>query len=434
MGGGLTMALTRRRLIQAAGGAAAAHVLLPAVGRVGEAFGATRAHPAAAKRNRIVVIHLNGGNDGLNTVIPTGGRAYDVYRKVRPSLAYRPSQTLRLDRAGDRDHHLGLNPKLRTLHKLYRQGRVAIVQGVDYPQHSYSHFTSSDVWHSGEPGRAADSGWLGRHLDRAGIREGELRGVGIGSELPLLLRGRRRSGVEIQSIAATRFSDGREDVADARHDALALFDHHPGTEPLRHLYGRGARQAVDLVDALAKVPPATTTGTAIGDCLLTGRSLLGLDLGVECVYASVGGYDTHVDQRAYHEQLMTDLDTGIEAFFLGTAKGKSLGIGALRPSLASRTILLVFSEFGRRIGENGTGGGAGTDHGAATPVLMVGPASAIHGGVHREHPSLGTTKAPADNLAMTTDLRRVYQSVLTHWLHDPDPLYARYHPLPGLFR
>jgi uncharacterized protein (DUF1501 family) len=428
------MALTRRRLIQAAGGAAAAHALLPAVARVGDAFGKTSAHPGAAARNRLVVIHLNGGNDGLNTVVPTAGRAYDVYKKVRPALAYQPKQTLPLDLAADRAHHLGLNPKLKALHRLYRDGRVAVVQGVDYPDHSYSHFTSGDIWHSGEPGRAPDSGWLGRHLDRAGVRDGELRGVGIGSELPLMLRGSRLGGVPITSIAAMRFGDGAGAVVDARHDALALFGHHAAAEPLRRVAGIGARQAVDLVDVLAKVPPAKTTGSWFADAMLTGRTLLGLDLGVECLVLTPGGYDTHTDQRAGHERLLTDLDGALEAFFLGTVNGVKTGAGPMPAALAARTAVLVVSEFGRRIGENGVGAGAGTDHGAAGPVLLVGPKGRIGGGLHGEHPSLGTTKLPADNLAMTVDLRRVYQSVLEQWLHDPDPLYARYQRLPGLFR
>jgi uncharacterized protein (DUF1501 family) len=423
------MPISRRRLIQAAGGAAAAHVVVPAMARVGEAFGATGPDPASARRNRLVVIHLYGGNDGLNTVIPTSGRNYDVYRKVRPAVSYTPSQTLPIDQ------HLGLNPKLKTVHSLYQQGRVAVVQGVDYPDHSYSHFTSGDIWHSGEPDRAPASGWLGRHLDRVGVHEGELRGVGVGYELPLMLRGTERSGIEIASIAATRFADGKGAVADARHDALALFDHHATNEPLRRFAGHGGRQAVDLVDALAKVPAAKTTGDPLGDAMLTTRSLLGLNLGVECVFLGVGGFDTHTGQRAQHEQRLGVVDKAIEAFFLGTYGGKSLGVGALSPTLAARTIVLVMSEFGRRVGENGTGAGAGTDHGAAAPVLMLGPRNgALVAGVHGDHPSLGTTAAPADNLVMTTDVRRLYQSVLTSWLHDPDPLYERTPTLPGLFR
>lgn len=426
------MAITRRRLLASAGGAAAAHVLLPAVGRVGDAFGAAPA-PSTRTRNRLVVIHLAGGNDGLNTVIPTGGRAYDVYRKVRPSLGYRPSDTLPLDLPSDRAHRLGLNRRLASLHRLYRQGRVAIVQGVDYPDHSYSHFTSSDIWHSGEPERAGGSGWLGRHLDRSGAGEGELRGVGIGEVLPLMLRGRRESGLHIASIAATRFADGGGAVADARHDALALFEHHTQAEPVRRVAGHGARQAVDLVDSLARVKQAKSTGSSFGDSMLTARTLLSLDLGVECVVLRLGGFDNHTGQRAFHEQQLTKLDGALEAFFFGTWQGRSLGVGALPGSLAARTTVLVVSEFGRRIGETGGGANAGTDHGAAAPVFVVGPKGRVNGGLHREHPSLGTTTVPADNLLMTTDMRSVYRGVLDQWLRDPDPLYDRITPL-RLFR
>lgn len=421
------MTLTRRQLVAGAAGGAAAHALLPAVARVGDAFGKAPAHPAAAKRNRLVVIHLVGGNDGLNTVIPTSGSAYDVYRKVRPSLAYQPAQTLPIN------SRQGFNRKLKTLHRLYRANRVAVVQGVDYPDHSYSHFTSSDIWHSGEPGQAGGSGWLGRHLDRVKVREGELRAVGIGYELPLILRGERRSGVTIESITATRFGDGMVGIADARHDALALFAHHDKYEPLRRHVGQGAKQAVDLVDVLSRAPYVPSTKSLLGDAMLMARTMLGLDLGTECVFIGIGGYDTHTSQRAPHERLLGELDVALEAFFYGTARGQSLGIGSLPEQLATRTTVLVMSEFGRRIGENGAGAGAGTDHGAAAPVFLIGPRGRIRQGLHGEHPPLGTTKAPQDNLRMTVDVRQVYQTILDDWLNDPDPLYRKVRQI-SLFR
>jgi uncharacterized protein (DUF1501 family) len=433
------MALTRRQLIQAAGGVAAAHTLLPAVGRVGDAFGAARPHPSSRKRNRLVVVFLAGGNDGLNTIVPRGGRDYDVYRKVRPNLSIPWTHTRKLYVENDEDHQLGLNPLLRTMYKLYLQRRMAIVQGVDYPGHSYSHFAAIDNWHSGTPGRGRYTGWLGRHLDRVGVREGELRAVGIGSELPLLLRGERRSGLQVRSLAATRFSDGTGAVADARHDALAMFENHSIGQPLRRSYGKGGRQATDLVDVLGRVPAAKPTGIRLADDMLTARSLLKLDLGVECVYMAAGAYDTHIAQEADHNNRMRELDAALEAFFFGTVRGQSTGAGPLPSSLAERTVVMVVSEFGRRIGENGTGSKAGTDHGAAGPVLLFGPPgrganrTRLVPGIHGEHPPMGTTRAPADNLRMTTDMRRVFQAVLEDWLHDPDPLYRKLGPLRGLF-
>ncbi len=429
------MPLTRRQLIASAGGAAAAHTLLPAVARVGDAFGAAQVSPKARRRNRVIVLHLGGGNDGLNTLVPRNGRNGDVYRKVRPTLAIPWSQTYRLDRFGDAEHGLGFNPLLRTVNRLYRSGRLAVVQGVDYPGHSFSHFAAIDNWHSGTPDRGRHTGWLGRHLDRVGVREGELRAVGIGSDLPLLLRGERRSGSQITSIAATRFADGNGAVADARHDALAMFASHATNEPVRRHVGRGARMGADLVDVMRRVPAADPTGVELADKMLTARSLLKMDLGVECVYLSSGAYDTHTEQKAGHANRLKELDAGLEAFFYGTVRGKQTGVGPLPAWLEERTILVVVSEFGRRIGENGSGALAGTDHGAAGPVMIFGPPrGGLVPGLHGDHPPMGTTRAPADNLRMTMDMRRVFQSVLTEWLHDPDPLYRPYRPIPGLFR
>ena len=438
------MTVTRRQLLVAAGGAAAAHVTFPAIIRAGAAFGAAGVDPATAKRNRVVVIFLMGGNDGLNMVAPTGDVSrqprYSVYRKVRPALAYSPKELLHLDRPGDKDEKLGLNPTLKAVHRLYRDGRAAVVQGVDYPNHNYSHFESADIWHSGEPGEMPDSGWLGRHLDRAGIGDGELRGLGIGHQLPLMLRGRMETGVAMTGIGATRFSDGFAAGPAARHASLRKFGRYPGSQPLRRDVGDVAEQTVDMVENMRRAKVGKTTNNGLANKLLTVRALLEQNLGVECVYVQHDGYDTHFGQQAEHERLLTSLDRAVEAFFFGTMGGAKLGMGPLPAHLASRTLVMVVSEFGRRIGENGGANDAGTDHGAAAPVLMLGPngrgatGKRMVPGIHGDHPPMGSTAAPADNLRMTTDLRRVYQSVLTDWLEDPDPTYKKQQPLGGLFR
>ncbi|MCA1824584.1 MAG: DUF1501 domain-containing protein [Mycobacteriales bacterium] len=427
------MAITRRQLLAGVGGAAGAHVLAPTIVGRGMAFGATSADPSTSRRNRVLVVFQQGGNDGLNTVIPTGdvrgAPRYSVYRKVRPSIGYAPGATLPLNRGADVDHKMGLNAQLKTVHKLYGQGRVAIVQGVDYPKHNYSHFESTDIWESGEPGQAPDSGWLGRHLDRAGIGDGELRGLGIGYQLPLILTGKEQRGVEIASIAATHFADGTGATADPRHAAFAGFGNYPGSEPLRAFAGKQARATVELVDYLRKVPVPKAQNSQLLNDVLAARTLLEQDIGVECAFVVQSGYDTHTGERQQHETLLTELDQAIEALYYGTANGASLGVGAMKPQVASRLVVMTISEFGRRIGENGSGAGAGTDHGAAAPVFLIGPTGAgstgrrLVAGLHGDHSKMGTTALPADNLAMTTDLRGVYQAVLQNWLRDPDPLY-----------
>ncbi|MGH2691853.1 MAG: DUF1501 domain-containing protein [Actinomycetota bacterium] len=449
------MALTRREFIGRMAVLAGSQVFLPPiVFRAGKAFGQVEPDPASADRNRLVVIFQQGGNDGLNTVIPrgdiSGAARFSVYKKVRPDLHYEPGQTLALDRAGDADQLLGLNPSLTGLHNLYQQGRVAVVQGVDYPNHNYSHFESTDIWHSGQPEQNPDSGWIGRHLDRAGVDVGELRGLGIGNELPLMLRGEISEGTEVASVNQMKFLDGSAAAGNARHSAFARYGDHPLEEPLRNFAGFQARQTVELVDRISSLGAPPRTSNQLANSLLTARILMQENLGVECVFVwhsftqNVGGYDTHSAQKPAHEALLRDFDQAIEAFLFGTMGGQPVaGInGALPEALAARTLILSVSEFGRRIGENSTGGGAGTDHGAAAPVFLVGPSpdapvpngTRLTAGLHSDHPDVGSVALPADNLNMTTDLRRLYQSALHHWLGNPDPDWdTTYPPLANLF-
>ena len=449
------MPLTRREFIGRMAVLAGSQVLPPIVFRAGEAFGQTEPDPDSAKRNRLVVIFQQGGNDGLNMVMPrgdiSGAPRFSVYKKVRPALHYEPEQGLALDRPGDADEMLAINPGLTKVHELYRQGRVAVVQGVDYPNHSYSHFESTDIWHSGLPDVTPESGWIGRHLDRAGVPLGELRGLGIGTQLPLMLRGEEREGVEVSSVNQMRFLDGVGAVGSARHSAFSRFGDHPIAEPLRRFAGEQARTTVELVDRLQAIGQPPTTPNYLANALLTARILMQENLGVECVFVwhsggqGVGGYDTHSSQKATHERLMSDFDEAIEAFLFGTMAGVPVaGVnGALPDPIANRTLIMSVSEFGRRIGENGSGTNAGTDHGAAAPVFMVGPPADLEEppagvrltpGLHGDHPDMGSVALPKANLFMTTDLRRLYQSSLEWWLGNPDPGYeTKYQPLANLF-
>ena len=433
------MAVTRRRFLEGAGAVAGAGVLSPLFGTM--AWGDV--DPQAATRRRLVVIDLAGGNDGLNTVVPRTGPNRAVYEQVRPTIKLAWESLLPLDRGGPDDGSLGLHPSLTTLHQLYRQDRVAIVQGVDYPNHSYSHFVSDDIWQGGNPLNIADAGWLGRHLDRTGVAVGELRGIGIGGQLAHALRGRNHSGAQVNSLAETHFGDGQTAVANARHLVYGRFDRHTGAEPARQHYGQMCTGTVELDAATLGLTAATPGG--LSNLLLTARTLLTADLGVEVVFVTTGGYDTHANQVVAQASLLTALDDAFEAFFLGTRDGVPITVGGtagngvpepvgtppvpgtpigpLPAAIAERTVVMTFSEFGRRIGENASG----TDHGAAAPMFLIGPSQPAAGsgvptlvpGLHGDHPDMGTTALPADNLALTTDLRGVYQAVLTRWIDDP---------------
>ena len=424
---------TRRTVLKGAGAAAGAYALSPWLPR---AFG--EAGPQAASRRRLVVIDLGGGNDGLNTVAPISGARRSVYEQVRPSIALPSASLLPLDRGGPDDGTSGLHPSLKTLHSLYRDDRLAIVQGVDYPNHNYSHFTSNDIWQAGTPDNLGNGGWIGRHLDRVGVPLEEIRAVGIGTVLPQALRGRTFTGVQVNTLAKTHFSDTIIPGAGRRHEVYGRFGLESATDPNRHAYGQMCAATVRL-DADTQGLTAAQPG-GLADALLTARTLLCANLGVEVVFVETRGYDTHAGQLPLHESLLADLDQALEAFWFGTKNGVPVTvggtpgdaitppsggtpIGALDPAVADRTLVMTFSEFGRRIGENASG----TDHGAAAPMFLVGPPAPATGsgavrlapGLHGDHPPLGTTAAPADNLAMTTDMRGVYQAVLTKWINDP---------------
>jgi uncharacterized protein (DUF1501 family) len=229
--------------------------------------------------------------------------------------------------------------------------------------------------------------------------------------------------VQINSLAHTHFADGTAPQAVKRHEVFGRFANHSALDPLRASYGEMCAATVRL-DADTQGLVAAQPG-GLANYLLTARTLLTADLGVEVVFISTSGYDTHATQLPLHEQLLTDLDQALEAFWFGTKAGAAVTadgatpIGALDPAVADRTLVMTFSEFGRRIGENA----GGTDHGAAAPMLLAGPPAVASGmrlvpGLHGDHPNMGSTTLPADNLGLTVDMRSVYQAVLTNWLRD----------------
>ena len=331
----------------------------------------------------LVVVQLDGGNDGLNTLVPL---ANDEYKKLRPKLKIADKDAIKL---GD---GFGLHPSFRPADKLIKAGQLLAMPGVGYPNPNRSHFESMAVWQTArtDPEEHKGYGWLGRALDLAGGDS-----YTITTDVPRALRGRRSA-----AVALTRLEDLTLADAGTVKDAT-------GPEAQQDLLAFVRRHAVDGTAAAEKMAAlskgsdgAGYPGTGLADRLRLVARLLKADLGTRVFYTTQGSYDTHSAQQFAHANLLNEFAGAVAAFFadLQTAK------------LADRVTLLAFSEFGRTILENGSGG---TDHGTAGVVFLAGPR--VKGGVVGTLPSL--TELDKGEPKMTTDFRRVYATVLGEWLN-----------------
>ncbi len=353
------------------------------------AFLAQTAHAAGPKADAsvLVVVQLDGGNDALNTVVPFTD---PEYARLRPSLKLDPKQLIKLNDS------LGLNPAFKPLGKLWDGGRLAVVPGVGYPNPSRSHFQSMAIWHTArltEADTRSAYGWLGRALDEGGGGSCVVHG-----ETPKAVRGRRAAVVSLTRAedlllaepVAVKASVG----APSRPDGLLSFVR---------------RQAADAAASAEKVAAlgrdksdAAYPESALGQRLRLVSRLLKAGSSARVYYAVQGGYDTHAQQHAPHRALCGEFAGAVAAFF---ADLSAAGLGG-------RVTLLAFSEFGRTIRENGSGG---TDHGTAGCAFVAGPG--VKGGVRGTSPSL--TDLAGGEPRATTDFRRVYAAILAGWLGLP---------------
>jgi uncharacterized protein (DUF1501 family) len=408
------MSATRRQFLTAALGAAA----VPFLPRL------SFAHAAAggAHRDRVLLlVELAGGNDGLNTVVPHGN---DRYRALRPTLRVREADLLAL--SGE----LGLRRELRGLQELFDRGHVAIVQGVGYPGPDRSHFRSTDIWHAASlTPETTPTGWIGRLGACEGIA-GATRtpALMIGSDkVPLLLVGERGPAPQLGSLDRLRVPSGPEDGGAAlRTDVMNALARAGGGDGSLDFLRAAARTTLE---SSAQIERAATQGrvaaeypaTPLGGSLkLAAQLLLG---GLDCTtwFVRQNGYDTHAFQAETHGLLLQELGDALAAFWRDVEAG-----GAGR-----RVVVLVFSEFGRRLAENGS---KGTDHGAAAPLFVIG--GTVKGGLVGAHPSLEEKDLdPEQDLKFATDFRSVYATLLEDWLGVPQrAVLADSFPKLPLFR
>ncbi len=356
---------------------------------------------AAADKNDnvLVVVELSGGNDGLNTVIPFEN---DLYYKNRRTLGIPKANVHKIADA------VGLHPAMEPLAELYKEGRVAVVQGVGYPEPDRSHFRSMEIWQTASTEKIPPSaGWLGRLIDQLPRKENDdaLPGLAFTGSLPQACQAEKTVIPVVGELEAFAGAEQSElkDIVLRRKLSTATGTAKGSVQFLRD-QSTAMYRTVDKLKGAAEKYKSTVEypGSALGGQLKHAAQILAGNLGVRVMYASQDGYDTHSGQADAHAGLLGDLSGSLAAF------DKDLrGLG-----LADRVAVVVFSEFGRRVDENAS---LGTDHGAASCLFVAG--AKVKGGLYGEYPRLD--KLGEGDLIFNTDFRSVYATLLDNWLGCP---------------
>ncbi len=380
-------------------------------------FGAALAQPLlpeiAVPGDRVlVIVNLQGGNDGLNTIVPHGMAPY--YRH-RPTLGIPAGDVLHID------ENVGFNPKLRALKSLYDAGKVAIVQGAGYPTPDHSHFRSTAIWQTAVPERYESTGWIGRYLDEAELPATNLfNALAIGPVLPEVMVSRRIDVPTIDALrgyglASDRNASERTAFASLVNDERVPFSS-PYLGTVATIEDHAQRGSERLPALIAGYQPAGAyPATPLGRSLALAAQVVGSRLGTRVISVQHGSFDTHAGQRVTQDRLLAELGDALKAFYddLG-AHGN-----------ADRTLTMTFSEFGRRVAENASGG---TDHGEAAPMFVIG--GRVRGGLYGKHPSLDALDD--GDATYTTDFRAVYATIVERWFARPTAgvLAGNYGTLP----
>ena len=387
--------------------------------------------PATGREASIlVVLQMAGGNDGLNTVVPFTN---DYYHRARPRIGLAESKVLRLN------GEVALHPALTGFKELYDGGRLAVVQGVGYPNPNRSHFRSTEIWQTASDSRKFERyGWLGRYFDNLCSGCDPTIGVAVGRQTPQAFAARQPTGVSLDNPQNYRFmaeagsapgeiGSMEESFRKLNQPEAESHANSGGTigslsGPVRHtgsvldFIERTALDAQVSSDKIRGIASrvnnvATYPASQLGNSLKLVAKLVGGGLPTRVFYVSQGGYDTHTNQANTQERLLRDLGDSVKAFVEDMQ-----GQGNL-----PQVLLMTFSEFGRRVAENANGG---TDHGAAAPMFVVG--DKVKAGLLGEYPSLAPGDLFQGDLKFKVDFRSVYAGVLEGWLKTrSEPILGR---------
>jgi uncharacterized protein (DUF1501 family) len=345
--------------------------------------------------NRIlVVIELSGGNDGLNTVVPFGDPAY--YR-ARPKIGIIEREVIKVADG------FGFHPSMVGFERLYKDGRLAVVHGCGYDHPSLSHFSSMGFWHTGVPNGGEPLGWLGRLADATYPATSKNVIVNLGNSQSLAVRGQQHSPLVFDDPGRFR----RDGTDEEKHALAMLSESRTTTNATLDFLANTAKNATDSSDFVRRASTSYRTpvdygqGGGLAGNLQRVAALIAAEMPTRLYYVTYQGnsFDTHVQQADLHTRLLMYTADAVRGFMDDVAR---LGRG-------DDVAVMIFTEFGRRVEENGS---LGTDHGTATPMFVVG--KAVKGGFYSRHPSL--TDLDDGNMKMTTDFRRVYATAIKEWL------------------
>ena len=355
------------------------------------------------KDHVLVVLALHGGNDGLNTLIPYTN---PLYKDYRPTLGLPEDQILPLN------DEVGFHPSMVELKDMYDDGKVAVIQGVGYPHPDRSHFRSMDIWHTCEPDKIADEGWLGRAIrDLDPKAENVLTGLNYGRGLP---RAMVATGVPVASVGNIDTYGVLTGIAQEaeRSEALETFSrmYAPaiGLGPVKDYMRETGRAALKGADILKAAPAMYSSTVEYGNYAIAqgmkGMAQVHLaDLGTRILYTTspFNVFDTHANQAGIHARLWRDVSQAVADFYQDLREHHR----------GEEVLLLMFTEFGRRARDNG----GGTDHGTGGHCWVIG--EHVNGGLHGEYPSLKPEELEdGGDLLHTVDFRSVYATILEKWL------------------
>ena len=354
---------------------------------------------AGVNEKKLVVVQLSGGNDALNTVIPyNDGNYYDN----RPQVHIDPDKALKLDA------NLAMNPSMNAIKRLWDEGKVAVINGIGYPEPNRSHFRSMDIWHTAEPTKVLTEGWIGkalRELDPKG--ENVLGGINFGRGLP---RAMSCPGVPVASVGNLDTYGLFPSVSDLqdRNDILNVFSQMyggaQGRDAVSEFLSQTGEDAMVGADILREAPNKYTSNVEyaanpLANSLRDVARVMFSDVGTKVFYTQHGSFDTHGGELPVHSKLWDDVSSSIGDFVDDV---REHGYG-------DSTAILVFSEFGRRVKDNGSG----TDHGSGGVAFLIG--ESVKGGLYGQYPSLKESNQLNGDLCANNDFRSVYTDILEDW-------------------